>query len=90
MPLDGFEIGEIYSRRAAIHDRFGGQVQGGMSTPAGRPLMFLFTGSAGHTHGYRDEPQEDGLQFLARTEQSLFSENRHQLVSGLIGALEAV
>lgn len=49
-----FEIGALYNRRQEIHDPFGGQRQGGISTPASSPYVFLFTGEAGEQHGYHD------------------------------------
>lgn len=48
-----FIEGQVYKRRD-IHDRYGGQRQGGISTPSGHPLMFLFTGQSGTRHGYGD------------------------------------
>jgi 5-methylcytosine-specific restriction enzyme A len=54
-----FEVGQIYNRRAAIHDRFGGQRQSGIVTPAKYPAIFLFTGH-GSRHGYDDEWSGDG------------------------------
>lgn len=55
-----FEQGKIYNRRREIHGRYGGQRQGGMSTPKDHPTIFLFTGEGGAEHGYRDEPKLDG------------------------------
>ncbi len=55
-----FEPGQTYNRRQDIHDRFGGQRQGGISTPSAHPLIFLFTGETGTTYGYRDEFRPDG------------------------------
>lgn len=46
-------VGEVY-RRTVIHDQFGGQRQGGISTPAGEPVILLFTGSSGPQHSYDD------------------------------------
>jgi 5-methylcytosine-specific restriction enzyme A len=60
MPIEDFTIGRIYNRRPDIHGKFGGQMQGGISTPAGHPLIFAFTGSAGRRHGYADEWAADG------------------------------
>ena len=37
--MSEFEIGKIYSRRTDIHARFGGQQQGGISTPASAPII---------------------------------------------------
>ena len=35
-----------YNRKKDIHERFGGQQQGGISTPANHPFVFIFTGDA--------------------------------------------
>jgi 5-methylcytosine-specific restriction enzyme A len=59
-----FQIGVSYSRRADIHDRFGGQRQGGISTPVEHPFVFLFTGSSGDQFGYEDGWQADEEVFL--------------------------
>lgn len=54
-----FQVGQIYNRRTAIHERFGGQRQSGIVTPAKYPAIFLFTGR-GSRHGYDDEWSADG------------------------------
>lgn len=54
-----FVPGENYLRKE-IHDRFGGQEQGGISTPAGGRIVFLFTGEEGQAYGYDDGFQPDG------------------------------
>lgn len=56
-----FEVGTEYKRREDIHDLYGGQAQGGISTPKTYPVIFIFTSYAGELHGYRDEYREDGL-----------------------------
>lgn len=56
-----FLIGEEYSRRDNIHAVFGGQRQGGISTPDGLPYIFIFTGKSGEQHGYADGWQENGV-----------------------------
>ena len=53
-------VGEEIKRRD-LHDRFGGQQQGGMSTPSEHPLIFLFTTSHGDLYGYEDRFQADGM-----------------------------
>ena len=58
--MDSFEIGSIYMRKE-IHNRFGGQRQGGISTPARHPMILLFTGASGEEHGYKDGWQTDDL-----------------------------
>jgi len=55
-----FILGQLYNRRQSIHDVYGGQQQGGISTPVGAPFVFLFTGDSGEEHGYRDGWSEDG------------------------------
>lgn len=60
-----YEVGALYSRRQEIHARFGGQRQGGISTPANSAFVVLFTGEAGQQHGYSDRwEHEDGENIL--------------------------
>lgn len=54
-----FESGKTYVRRH-LNDKYGGQRQGGISTPAKHPLIFLFTSGAGEKWGYRDHWDPDG------------------------------
>ena len=61
MPSWGFETGRVYSRLHDIHEKFGGQRQGGISTPAEHPLIIAFTGATGLRHGYRDHWTDDGV-----------------------------
>jgi len=49
--LPEFQKEQIYVRRE-IHERYGGQGQGGISTPKNTPAIFIFTGAAGKEHGY--------------------------------------
>jgi 5-methylcytosine-specific restriction enzyme A len=60
MSLEHFNVGQVYSRKRDIHLRFKGQQQGGISTPAGFPLVIAFTGSSGVQHGYADEWTAEG------------------------------
>ena len=55
-----FEPGGVYNRVRHIHDVYGGQRQGGISTPKAAPLIFLFTGETGDQYGYSDGPRDDG------------------------------
>ena len=55
-----FIQGHLYRRRT-LHDRYGGQRQGGISTPSQHPLILLFTGQSGEQHGYTDGWSADGL-----------------------------
>jgi 5-methylcytosine-specific restriction enzyme A len=50
-----FQVGAMYRRRAEIHALLGGQQQGGISTPADKPVIILFTGEGGEAHGYGDK-----------------------------------
>ncbi len=56
-----FDIGREYKRNTEIHGQYGGQGQGGISTPKNYPFIFIFTSDAGEQHGYRDEYREDGI-----------------------------
>jgi len=70
-----FEQGKTYIRRE-IHEQFGGQEQGGISTPANHPIILLFTGKQGEEFGYKDgwtdagtflytgEGQQGDMEFL--------------------------
>jgi 5-methylcytosine-specific restriction protein A len=55
-----FVQGQIYRRRD-LHNRFGGQQQGGISTPTSARIILLFTGQAGEQYGYRDDWTNDGI-----------------------------
>jgi 5-methylcytosine-specific restriction protein A len=48
-----FPVGQVL-KRAQIHERLGGQQQGGISTPARFPVVILFTGEQGTQYGYDD------------------------------------
>jgi hypothetical protein len=54
-----FEVGALYNRQMQIHGVFGGQQQGGISTPKEHPLVIAFTGEAGVSHGYHDFWDDD-------------------------------
>ncbi len=56
-----FELGKIYNRRRDIHDPYGGQRQGGISTPTAAPFVFLFTGTTGEQYGYHDGWDDNGV-----------------------------
>lgn len=56
-----FEIGKEYKRKEDIHGVYGGQSQGGISTPKNHPVVFVFTSKAGEQHGYKDEYRDDGV-----------------------------
>jgi 5-methylcytosine-specific restriction protein A len=60
MTFGDFRVGELYNRKRDLHERFGGQRQGGISTPVGHPVIFLITGESGSQHGYSDGWATDG------------------------------
>ena len=51
--MEEFVAGKIY-RRTELHKIYGGQTQGGISTPAKQNVILLFTGETGAQHGYTD------------------------------------
>jgi len=55
-----FVVHQSYKRRVDIHARFGGQQQGGISTPADAPGIFIFTGHGAGIVGYKDQYLPDG------------------------------
>ena len=55
-----FGLGKKYKRRNEIHGVYGGQAQGGISTPTKVPYIFLFTSDAGEAYGYNDSFRPDG------------------------------
>jgi len=55
-----FEVGRIYKRAEEIHDVYGGQRRGGISSPAKQPFVFIFTGDSGSEYGYQDQFRPDG------------------------------
>jgi len=56
-----FEVGRVYDRRTEVHERYGGQWQGGISTPRKRPFVLLFTSQAGEQYGYEDGWDANGV-----------------------------
>lgn len=57
------ELGKTY-KRSDLHDSYGGQRQGGISTPAERPYVLLFTGPQGEEFGYKDGWSGDHRVYL--------------------------
>jgi hypothetical protein len=55
-----FVPGQLYRRRD-LHNQFGGQRQGGISTPANAPFVILITGDSGNKYGYVDEWTNNGF-----------------------------
>jgi Protein NO VEIN, C-terminal len=48
-------------RRSSLHDRYGGNRQGGISPSRKSANVFVFAGASGREHGYVDRIGEDGL-----------------------------
>jgi 5-methylcytosine-specific restriction protein A len=59
-----FKVGQIYNRKNEIHEIYSGQSQGGISSPANHPIIFVFTGETGEKYGYRDGFRSDGVFLL--------------------------
>lgn len=55
-----FKPGRVYKRKS-LHQKFGGQQQGGISTPSKHPFIFLFTGISGSNYGYQDKWDDEGV-----------------------------
>ncbi len=55
-----FIVGNEYRRKTEIHGLYKGQAQGGISTPANFPFIFIFTSDNGEQYGYKDE-YHDGV-----------------------------
>lgn len=55
-----FVPGQLYRRRD-LHEQFGSQQQGGISTPAKAPFVMLIAGDSGNRYGYVDQWTNDGL-----------------------------
>lgn len=55
-----FEKGKEYQRKK-LHDKYVGQRQGGISTPAEYLIIMLFDTPRGHEYGYRDGFTEEGI-----------------------------
>ena len=64
LSLDWLIEGQEY-RRTALHEKLGGQRQGGISTPVSSPVVLLFTGGTGQLYGYQDRWIEDGIFLYA-------------------------
>lgn len=54
-----FQVGSTYLRRE-VNQALGGQVQGGICTPRGYPVVILFSDRA-NAYGYRDGWKDDGF-----------------------------
>lgn len=56
--VDFFVHNKIY-KRTDIQDMYGGNRQGGIAVCAKHPFILIFSGEAGHKHGYRDQWEND-------------------------------
>ena len=57
-----FEPGQTFLRKE-IHDVYGGQRRGGISTPRKHPYIFIFTGERGEEFGYQDYWEGDAFHY---------------------------
>jgi 5-methylcytosine-specific restriction enzyme A len=74
-----FEVGKVYNRRKDLHEVYGGQEQGGISTPASHPVILIFTGESGSEYGYRDSWDGDTFSYTGegqKGDMSLIRGNR--------------
>lgn len=55
-----FVQGRRYRRRS-LHANYGGQRQGGISTPRDYPIVLIFTGQTGQQYGYDDTWTDEGI-----------------------------
>lgn len=55
-----FIIDQIY-KRTSIQDQYGGSRQSGIAPCAAFPYIFIFSGEAGHQHGYKDQWENDNV-----------------------------
>ncbi|OYV93262.1 MAG: HNH endonuclease, partial [Ferrovum sp. 37-45-19] len=55
-----FQVGKIYKRKEEIHGVYGGQSQGGISTPSKHAMVLVFTSDTGKNYGYQDQFHPDG------------------------------
>lgn len=55
-----YVVGQQYNRRRDVHQKLGGQQQGGVATPSGSPFIVVFTGDSGENFGYSDHFGPDG------------------------------
>ena len=55
-----FEINKVY-KRSDLHNKYGGNRQGGISSCAKHPMIFIFTGKTGEQYGYKDEWDEENI-----------------------------
>lgn len=62
--MNPFIPGRVYHRKKEIHEPYGGQEQGGISTPQNCNMIFLFTGESGKNYGYDQHDRWHGEQFF--------------------------
>ena len=74
-----FQVGKVYNRRKELHDVYGGQEQGGISTPSAHPFIMIFTGESGSDYGYHDSWDGDTFYYTGegqKGDMSLIRGNR--------------
>ena len=58
-------------KRKELHDFFGGQRQGGISTPKNHPYVFIISSKRGKDHGYVDGWIDENKYFLIQVKDKL-------------------
>jgi 5-methylcytosine-specific restriction protein A len=73
-------------RRAEIHLQYGEQTQGGISTPRGHKLIFLFSSLNGSLYGYRDGWTPDGSYYFQDNVPDVEGHARRAIIFRLVPA----
>jgi 5-methylcytosine-specific restriction protein A len=68
-----FEKGKIYNRRNDLHKHYGGQIQGGISTPSRHNFIMLFTSTTGAQYGYSDGWSNEGYLYTGEGQKGEMS-----------------
>jgi 5-methylcytosine-specific restriction protein A len=64
-----FEKGKVYNRRDDLHKNYGGQIQGGISTPSKHDFIMLFTSTTGEQYGYSDGWNEEDYLYTGEGQE---------------------
>ena len=75
-----YEVNRLYNRRKDIHARYGGQSQGGISTPVDCQYIILFTGESGAFPTKKDDALEELAATPAVVPHDLTGETRWQAI----------
>jgi 5-methylcytosine-specific restriction enzyme A len=64
-----FVKGNKYNRRKHLHEVYGGQMQGGISTPSNHNFIMLFTSHTGEQYGYKDGWSDEGYLYTGEGQE---------------------